>query len=119
MLRGIANSRTEAHCRVTRAEILLGFADGKSVSQMARELHLSRPTVERCIDKALDLGLQAALEDLPRSGRPPRISSEAKGGCPDHRGISRSAPPLDFSCVCCLARGGVENLALKTHPQER
>ena len=40
-------------------------------------------------------------------------------GCPDHRGISRSAPPLDFSCVCCLARGGVENLGLKTHPQER
>ncbi|NPV54086.1 MAG: helix-turn-helix domain-containing protein, partial [Firmicutes bacterium] len=78
MLRRIANSRTEAHSSVTRAKILLDFADGKSVSQMARELHLSRPTVERCIDKALDLGLQAALEDLPRSGRPPRISSEAK-----------------------------------------
>jgi transposase len=78
ILNQVANSRTEAHARVQRAKILLDYADGKSISQIARELRLSRPTVERCIDKALDLGLATALDDLPRSGRPPLISSEAR-----------------------------------------
>lgn len=78
MLGHLVKSRVEPHAKVVRAKILLGYADGRSVSQMARELKVSRPTVERCIDKALDLGLQAALTDLPRSGRPPQISSEAK-----------------------------------------
>lgn len=78
MLKQLVNSRTEGHAKVIRAKILLDYAEGKSVSKMARELRLSRPTVERCIDKALELGLKAALEDLPRSGRPRQISSEAK-----------------------------------------
>lgn len=78
MLKQIANSRTEPHARVQRAKILLAYADGKPVAQIARELSFSRPTVERCLDKALDYGLAAALDDLPRRGRPPVISSEAK-----------------------------------------
>ena len=38
----------------------------------------NRPKVERCIDKALQLGAQAALCDLPRKGRPGKISAEAR-----------------------------------------
>lgn len=78
MLKQLANSRTEPHAKVVRAKILLGYADGVSVSDLARQLRLSRPTVERCLDKALDFGLEVALSDLPRSGRPPQISSEAR-----------------------------------------
>ncbi|TDA69900.1 MAG: helix-turn-helix domain-containing protein [Clostridia bacterium] len=40
--------------KVVRAKVLLGYADGVSVSNLARQLRLSSPTVERCLDKALD-----------------------------------------------------------------
>jgi len=38
----------------------------------------NRPKVERCIDKALQLGPMAALEDLPRPGKPVSITMEAR-----------------------------------------
>jgi transposase len=63
---------------VERAGILVAFADGQTVSAIARQFKTNRPRVERCIDKALELGVQAALEDLPRSGKPASISSEAR-----------------------------------------
>lgn len=61
-----------------RAKILIAYEEGDSVSSIARELNTNRPKVERCIDKALQLGAMQALEDLPRRGRPASISSEAK-----------------------------------------
>ena len=33
--------------------------------------------MNRCVNKALARGVEAALEDLPRSGRPREISDEA------------------------------------------
>jgi transposase len=57
---------------------MLAYADGKSVSAIARELGTNRPKVERCLDKALQLGPQQALRDLPRSGRPAVITPHAR-----------------------------------------
>lgn len=77
-LASIANSRTEAVRRVERAKMILAYGKGDSVSRIAREMNTNRPKVERCIDKALQLGALQALEDLPRSGRPGSITPEAK-----------------------------------------
>lgn len=74
----ISKSRSEKASRVERAKINLLYADGVSVSAIARELSTNRPKVERCVDKALQLGAIASLDDLPRSGKPPDITAEAK-----------------------------------------
>jgi transposase len=73
-----SRSRTESLSKVQRAKILLAYHRGDSVSQVAREMRTNRPRVERTVQKALEYGVQAALRDLPRRGRSPRISTEAK-----------------------------------------
>ncbi len=70
-----SKSRTLPESAVERAKILLGYYERKSISQIARDLDTNRPKVERTIDKAFAYGVYAALEDLPRSGRPRKISS--------------------------------------------
>jgi len=70
--------RSEPHGRVIRASILCAYSDGETVSSIARRLGISRPRVERCIDKALVGGVETALRDLPGRGRKPKITSEAK-----------------------------------------
>ena len=77
-LEQINKSRTESASRIERAKILLEYAKGGTVSAIARQLSTNRPKVERCIDKALQLGALTALDDLPRSGKPPEITPEAR-----------------------------------------
>jgi len=74
----LSKSRTEQAARVERAKILLSYYDGDSISSIARSLKTNRPKVERCIDKALQFGVKAALNDLPRTGKPPSITEEAR-----------------------------------------
>lgn len=76
-LQRVSKSRTEKHARVIRARMLLAYAEGKSISAIARQLRESRSKVDRCVGKALSQGWQSALRDLPRPGRPRRISDEA------------------------------------------
>ena len=73
-----AASRTEPISRVERARMLVGYAEGETVSALARRLRTNRPRVERCIDKALQVGPLAALDDLPRPGKPATITPEAR-----------------------------------------
>lgn len=77
-LERIVRSRTEPVRRVERARMLLAYADGDTVSGIARTLGTNRPKVERCLDKALQFGALAALGDLRRSGRPRGIGDEAR-----------------------------------------
>ncbi|KAB8170937.1 ROK family protein [Streptomyces sp. 3MP-14] len=58
--------------REVRARIVLDAADGVSVSDSARALRVSRPTVTSWRRRYAAQGL-AGLEHRPRSGRPPRI----------------------------------------------
>jgi transposase len=74
----VSKSRTEAASSVERAEMLLGYAGGEAISSIVKRLGTNRPKVERCIDKALELGALAALSDLQRSGRTPDITPEAR-----------------------------------------
>jgi len=57
---------------------LLGYADDETISAIARGLGTNRPKVERTIDRALQFGVDTALDDLPRSGRPREIADEAR-----------------------------------------
>jgi transposase len=77
-LRRISNSRSEKQAHVLRARILLAYQQLRSISAIARDLKVSRPLVERCVDKALGGGIKVALADLPRAGRPAVITPEAK-----------------------------------------
>lgn len=77
-LEQISRSRTEPNHRVERAQMLLAYAAGESVSAVARSLQTNRPRVERCLNKALEMGSMAALKDLPGRGHPTVITDEAR-----------------------------------------
>ena len=77
-LEQLAQSRTESVARVQRAQMLLRYAEGLSISAVAQALQSNRPRVERCVSKALELGVRAALRDLPGRGRRRSITDEDK-----------------------------------------
>jgi transposase len=77
-LTAIARSRTEAASRVERARMLLAYRDDPSFYAVARALGVHHQTVQRCIERAVDHGVVAALDDRPRPGKKPTITAEAK-----------------------------------------
>lgn len=77
-LEKIINSRTETVRRVRAAKVLLGYIENKSISTIANESGITRQSVYNYIDKALEGGVEVALGDLPRAGRPVVIPGEAK-----------------------------------------
>jgi transposase len=130
-LETIAKSRTESLSSIERAKILLAYYQGETVSSIARTLKINRPKAERHISKALDLGVEAALEDLPRKGKPQVITSEARAwvvsiACqkPKDLGYSyelwttrllaehirKHCLELGFDCLAKLSRGTVSKI---------
>jgi transposase len=77
-LRAIARSRTERGARVNRARMLLGYRDNPSFFAVGRGLGMHHQTVQRCVERAVEHGVMAALEDSPRPGREPTITMEAR-----------------------------------------
>jgi transposase len=77
-LQRLSQSRSEAAGEVQRAEILLRYHGGETVSRIAAALGTNRPRVERSIAKALELGARGALQDLPGRGRRPTLTAEAR-----------------------------------------
>jgi len=75
-LQKVSQSRTEQVRRVERANILLHYADGMKSSAIAARLQISIPSVDKCINKALQFGVHQAqaLEDFKRSGRPVELT---------------------------------------------
>lgn len=74
----LSQSRTAPRREVERASILLKYAEGKSISSIQRELKVSRPTIYKCIDKALAAGVDTGLKDKFHSPKQPVITEEAK-----------------------------------------
>jgi transposase len=74
----IKRSRTQGSARIQRADILLSYQQGETVSAIAKRLKTNRPKVERTINRALQVGALASLDDYPRSGKPASISADAK-----------------------------------------
>ena len=77
-LERLTQSRTESAARVQRAQMVLGYAQGQTVSAIAAACSTNRPKVERCVAKALELGVRAAMRDLPGRGRRRSIREEDK-----------------------------------------
>jgi hypothetical protein len=74
----IARSRSEPARRVERARMLLAYRNYPSFFATGQAVGVHHQTVRRCIARALAYGAIAALDDLPRPGREPRITAEAK-----------------------------------------
>lgn len=77
-LEALARSRTAPIREIERARILLGYERGESFSQIQREVGVSRPTIYRCVDKALAAGVEAGLKDKYHRAHEPEITEEAK-----------------------------------------
>jgi len=77
MLESVRKSRTDEKRRTQRAAFLLDSAAGQSDETIARHHHVSRSTVVLCIQKFLQFGLDAALGELPRAGKPRQLLDDA------------------------------------------
>jgi transposase len=74
----ISRSRSEPTSRVERARIILAYWEDPSAYAVARRAGVTHQTVTRCLERAAELGVIAALDDRPRAGRDPVITAEAK-----------------------------------------
>jgi transposase len=72
-LERMARGQALEHRTVVRAQVVLGFADGKTVSAVARQAGRQRRIVRKWADRFVRKRLRG-LEDAPRSGRPARFS---------------------------------------------
>ena len=77
-LEAIARSRTEPACRVERARILLAYRADPSAYAVGEAIGVTHQTVLRCLERALRLGVMAALDDSPRPGKAPEITDDAR-----------------------------------------
>lgn len=77
-LKSLSKKRTIQAQVVDRARILLYKADGMTFQQIADKLAISTATVRLCISKFQKGGLDAALFDVQRPGRPSEITDDAK-----------------------------------------
>src|SRR5438477_3390806 len=80
----ISRSRTEPANRVERARIILAYLEEPSAYAVAGAMRVSQQTVTRCLERAAELGVLAALRtgSVGSAGRP-----RAHGtGCEDYGG---------------------------------
>ena len=77
-LKQLSTSRTAPAREVERAKVLLGYADGISITELQRQLGFGRPMIYRCVDKALAAGVQMGLKDKYHRPHAPEISDAAR-----------------------------------------
>jgi transposase len=78
MLKELSRSRTASAREIERAKVLIGYAEGNSIAELQRQTGGSRPTIYKCIDKALAAGVQMGLKDAYHRPHEPEISNEAR-----------------------------------------
>lgn len=71
-------SKTAAFREVQRAQILWRYHTGETVSQIARALKMTRKSVLKWIDKALQIGAHVGMKDTPHKPREAVITDDAK-----------------------------------------
>jgi len=76
-LERISNSRTSTAAYVERSQVILRYASGATIAAICSTLNIDRPKAQRTIQKALEFGPLASLDDLPGRGRNPVITPEA------------------------------------------
>ena len=93
-LEHVANSRTEEARRILRSKIILGCAAGTPVSHLARDLDIRANTVIDC-RKRFELEGLNALNDRPRTGKPPKYSADTGARI---LAMLEEKPPNGMSC---------------------
>ena len=78
MLKRISASRIEEARIVERSKILLMYSQGEKPDNIAESLSTNKQKVYRIINRALALGIDSALHDARRSGKPRSISDPAR-----------------------------------------
>jgi len=74
----LSGSRTASVREYERARVLLRYANGVSISDIQRQVGVSRPAIYKCIDKALAFGVEAGLKDAFHSPKKAEILDDAK-----------------------------------------
>jgi transposase len=75
-LEQLVKKRTTPQRVAERAKIVLGSADGRSSATICAQVGVTKPTVRQWLDRYEADGIEALLEDRPRSGRPRTITVE-------------------------------------------
>jgi transposase len=120
-LRAIARSRTEPASRVERARMLLAYRENPSFFAVGRTVGVHHQTVQRYVERALACGPMAALDDLPRPGKEPQITAEAKAWVADLacRKAKELGYPHELWTTRLLARHAREHGPAEGHPHWR
>lgn len=74
----LRQSRTAAVRDVERAQILWRSQSGEKVSDIARAMNMTRKSVLKWIDNALQMGVKAGIKDTPHKPREAVITDDAK-----------------------------------------
>ena len=74
----LSQSRKASLREIQRAKILLYYADETPIAQIQKLVDVSRPTIYKCIDKALAAGAEAGLKDHFHRPFDPIIDDAAK-----------------------------------------
>jgi len=77
-LRQKSNSRTLPKQEVMRSKVLLLYYNTESISAIERQVGLSRPSIYKCIDKALAGGIDLGIKDKYHRPKEPVITESAK-----------------------------------------
>ena len=74
----LAQSRSAPHREVQRARMLCHYQAGRSFTEIAALVSTTRRLVYECVDRALAMGPEAALRDLPHGKQEHTITAEDK-----------------------------------------
>src|SRR5260370_38852700 len=74
----LRQSKTASFRDVQRAQVLWRYHAGQTVSQIAWALKMTRKSVLKWIDKALQIGVMAGMKDTPHKPREAGIPAAAQ-----------------------------------------
>ncbi len=117
-LEAVARSRTAPASWVERARILLAYQSDPSTYAVGEAVGVTHQTVKRCLDRAVRLGVMAALADSPRPGKAPAITADAKAwlvslACQKAKDLGY---PHELWTTRLLARHAREHAEAEGHP---
>jgi hypothetical protein len=78
LLRNLCQSRTIPAREAERARILWRYHKGETIAEIIREIRVTRPSIVKCIGKALRMGVAAGLKDTFHRPKEPVITDPAK-----------------------------------------
>ena len=83
-LQYVVRCSTSLNGHAQRARAILAFADGRTMREIGRTLGMGRRIVRKWVARFVEKRLDA-LDDLPRSGRPPVFSPRGGDACGEDR----------------------------------